>query len=189
VVKNVAGYDYGRLHHGAAGSLGVLLSMTLRLIANPPDRRAVWWSCDREELPARLPELRRAWGQDAVAELLVDRVAAVRYALPGPGLVFRQFGPPEELHARMERTGAVDVSGRWPALLVRSLNAAEVCTASSLSVRDPGEDWIADLGNGLLRRAEPVPGSDVASPAALALKRVFDPHGIFPGLPGTEDAR
>lgn len=186
VVKNVAGYDYGRLHLGARGSLGLVLGMTLRLIARPMERRAVWWPCEREELPERLPALRTQWGQDAAAELLVDRVAAVRYGLPGPGLVFRQYGRAEHLEQRMERTGAVDVSQRWPTLLGRSLARARVTPASILSVRDPGEDWVADLGQGLLRLAAPEPDPGAPPDAALAIKQIFDPHGIFPELPGAE---
>jgi hypothetical protein len=186
VVKNVAGYDYGRLHHGAGGSLGLILSITLRLIARPADRRALWWPCEREALPDRLGALRNDWGQDAVAELLVDRVAAVRFGLPGPGLVFRQFGPPEELHARSERTRAVDVSARWPVILSRSLVRPVPMTASTLSVRDPGEDWVADLGNGLLRTPQGPAPTSTPGADAVAIKRIFDPHGIFPALPGAE---
>ncbi|RNL86174.1 FAD-binding oxidoreductase [Halostreptopolyspora alba] len=41
VVKNVAGYDLGKLHTGALGTLGVTTSVTLRLHPVPPARRAV----------------------------------------------------------------------------------------------------------------------------------------------------
>ena len=41
VVKNVAGYDLGKLYTGAHGSLGVLVSTTWRLHPLPPARGAV----------------------------------------------------------------------------------------------------------------------------------------------------
>lgn len=41
VVKNVAGYDLGKLYTGAHGSLGVVVSTTWRLHPVPPQRRAV----------------------------------------------------------------------------------------------------------------------------------------------------
>jgi hypothetical protein len=187
VVKNVAGYDFGRVHHGAAGSLGMLLDLTVRLIARPQRRVAVWWPCQREELSTRLPRIRELWGQDAVAEVLVDSVAAVRFGLPGPGLVFRQFGEDDVLQSRIVRTEAVDVSDRWARLLPRSRTPAIRMPLSTLSVRDPGRDWVADLGWGLLR---PVAGEpDTRRPpsaATIALKQVFDPHGIWPALPQAE---
>lgn len=41
VVKNVAGYDLGKLYTGAHGSLGVVVSTTWRLHPVPPQRRTV----------------------------------------------------------------------------------------------------------------------------------------------------
>ncbi|MBB4930274.1 glycolate oxidase FAD binding subunit [Lipingzhangella halophila] len=41
VVKNVAGYDLGKLHTGALGTLGVITSVTFRLHPVPPARRVV----------------------------------------------------------------------------------------------------------------------------------------------------
>jgi hypothetical protein len=190
VVKNVAGYDFGRLHHGARGSLGLILDITVRLVARPERQLAVWWACRHDELPARLPEIRAWWGNDAAAEILVDRVAAVRYGLPGPGIVFRQGGAAELLESRILRSDAVDVSARWSALLARSTAPARLGGPSMLSVQDPGEDWVADLGNGLLRKLDQaVPESSPPSAAALAIKHVFDPHGIWPDLPLQEGVR
>ena len=190
VVKNVAGYDFGRLHHGARGSLGLILDLTVRLVARPQRQVAVWWACRHDELPVRLPEIRASWGNDAAAEVLVDRVAAVRYGLPGPGIVFRQGGAAELLESRIRRSDAVDVSARWSALLARSTAPVRLCSPSTLSVQDPGEDWIADLGNGILRGVVPAaPVSGAPSAAALAIKQVFDPHGIWPELPVQDGVR
>ncbi|CAM3681469.1 FAD-binding oxidoreductase [Nocardiopsis rhodophaea] len=41
VVKNVAGYDLGKLHTGALGTLGLITSVTFRLHPIPPARRFV----------------------------------------------------------------------------------------------------------------------------------------------------
>jgi len=184
VVKNVAGYDFGRLHHAARGSLGLILDFTVRLAARPERQVAVWWACRHDELPARLPEVRAWWGHDAASEVLVDRVAAVRYGLPGPGIVFRQGGAAELLESRIRRSDAVDVSARWPSMLVRSTAPAVLCSASTLCIQEPGEDWVADLGNGVLRGlSHSATASGPPSAAALAIKHVFDPHGIWPELP------
>ena len=188
VVKNVAGFDFGRLHHGARGSLGLVLDLTLRLIARPAKRISVWWACDREALPRRLPELRDSWGHDAWAEVWVDRVAAARFGLPGEGIVFRQAGEPSLLVERMRRTNAAEVTDRWGELLAASMRPVRTCTVTTLSVQDPGADCVVELGFGQLRSG---PGSaDPASRpsrAALAVKRVMDPHGIWPALPGAEE--
>ncbi|RKZ18294.1 hypothetical protein DRQ53_00920 [bacterium] len=184
LVKNVAGYDFGRLHHAARGSLGLVLDLTVRLIRRPAARCAVWWPCRCDELAERLPEIRDAWGSDAIAEVCLDRVAAVRFGLPGAGVVIRHFGDPDLTAARISRSNAVDVSARWDELLARSSGAARPMPVSRLSVREPGQDWVADVGCGNLRQAGQRIITDSPSRAALAVKRVLDPHGIWPALPG-----
>ena len=187
VVKNVAGYDFGRLHHGARGSLGMVLDLTLRLIARPAQRVAVWWACEREDLPRRLPELREAWGQDAWCEICVDWVSAVRFGLPGAGIVFRQAGDPDLIAARIERTNAADVSHCWDSLLVAAARPGIAHPVSSLARGEYPKGWVAELGYGILRGgADPHTGGAAPSSAALSVKQVFDPHGIWPALPGQE---
>jgi glycolate oxidase FAD binding subunit len=46
VVKNVTGYDLMRLHHGALGSLGVIVSVNLKVIPKPSAQQAVIASYD-----------------------------------------------------------------------------------------------------------------------------------------------
>lgn len=44
VVKNVAGYDLMRLFTGSWGALGLITSLTLRTLPEPPQRRGLWLS-------------------------------------------------------------------------------------------------------------------------------------------------
>ncbi|MEO6906563.1 MAG: FAD-binding oxidoreductase [Abditibacteriaceae bacterium] len=44
VVKNVSGYDLGKLFIGSYGSLGFITSVTIRL--RPEEEQSSWWHCD-----------------------------------------------------------------------------------------------------------------------------------------------
>jgi FAD/FMN-containing dehydrogenase len=46
VVKNVAGYDLMKMHHGALGTLGAVVAATLRLRPLPAADVVAWTSCD-----------------------------------------------------------------------------------------------------------------------------------------------
>lgn len=49
VMKNVAGYDVSRLMCGALGTLGVLMTATLRLLPEPETEQTIVLSCSAEE--------------------------------------------------------------------------------------------------------------------------------------------
>lgn len=49
VVKNVTGYDMMRLHHGALGSLGIILSLNLKVIPKPQSERTAMATYDTLE--------------------------------------------------------------------------------------------------------------------------------------------
>ena len=125
VVKNVAGYDFGGLHYGARGSLGLILDLTVRLLARPQRSVAVWWACRHDELPRRLPEIRSSWGHDAAAEVLVDRVAAVRYGLPRARALEAVTSVPAEILGVSDRVGSLK-AGLDADIVVWNLNPLSV---------------------------------------------------------------
>ncbi|MDA2802920.1 FAD-binding oxidoreductase [Nocardiopsis suaedae] len=87
VVKNVAGYDLGKLHAGALGTLGIITSVTFRLRPVPPAAHTV---SARADDPARARELVASVQRSHTAPtaIEVDRPAAgavtVHVLLEGP---------------------------------------------------------------------------------------------------------
>lgn len=95
VVKNVSGYDIHRAMVGSFGSLGVIVSVCLKL-----------WPVPVDEATIRVPDL------DAVNKLI--RPLAVLESPDGVDLFV--WGTPEEIDAAVKRTGGVARRGLdWPA--------------------------------------------------------------------------
>ncbi len=203
VVKNVTGYDLHRLHVGAFGSLGVVVSVCLKLWPTPPAAAMV--AVDD------LDQARHAVRPLAVLE--VDHVIHVYV-----------WGTPEEVEAKAQRLGGKVESGhRWPAdpngtrrwsLRVPPASTTEAIRRLPdswryLAVHGVGDiraasegvegavdlrSWAESVGGHLVVTARP-PGEDVMDPwgeppPALALQRAlihqFDPRRVInPGrLPG-----
>lgn len=78
VVKNVAGYDTLRIHHGAGGAFGAIGDLVLRLRAIPEERGVTAVGVHWDELAEVLPGWRREVGADTVGELLLDAEASRR---------------------------------------------------------------------------------------------------------------
>lgn len=117
VVKNVAGYDVLRLHHGAGGGLGILSDLILRLRARSESRAARFLTAPWHELPDLLPEWRRRAGADAEGELILDAEAARRSGLgDAAGVCFIAEGRASVLRDWQKRVGGVEVGDRLPAL-------------------------------------------------------------------------
>ncbi len=94
VVKNVTGYDLHRLHAGAFGSLGVLVSVCLKLWPTPPATATVTVS-DLEQARAAVRPL----------AVLEDNESIKVYI----------WGTDEELRAKADRLGGVLEEGHsWP---------------------------------------------------------------------------
>ncbi len=84
VMKNVAGYDLVRLHHGARGAFGVITDLTMRLEALPQSAAAFALQTRREEIPEALAARRLpAASMDPVVQLWLDGAAA-RWSGHGP---------------------------------------------------------------------------------------------------------
>jgi FAD/FMN-containing dehydrogenase len=82
VVKNVAGYDLARLHHGARGAFGLVLDLVVRLDARPPATRAARWPCPLAALRSRLASVRRpSTDRDPHVQAWVNGAAAQAHAL------------------------------------------------------------------------------------------------------------
>ncbi len=79
VMKNVAGYDVSRLQVGAFGTLGVLLSVSVRVLPVPPTERTVVQAVGPAEALARC----RTWARSAYpisATAYLDGLLRVRLA-------------------------------------------------------------------------------------------------------------
>ena len=101
VVKNVAGYDLGKLHTGALGTLGIITSVTFRLRPVPPAARFV---SARADSPARAREL--------AASVLRSHTAptAIEIDRPAGGAVTVHVlleGPEDGIRARVEEVSAL----------------------------------------------------------------------------------
>lgn len=100
VVKNVAGYDLGKLVVGSFGSLGVITRLHLRLRPRPPVDRAVSLSSeDASALLDAIGALRDARVDLAAAELLDPALATALGFLRGWTLLLRLHGTAERVAA------------------------------------------------------------------------------------------
>jgi glycolate oxidase FAD binding subunit len=96
VIKNVAGYDLGKLFCGSFGTLGVIAEVVLRVHPLPPATRTVALPCDAAE------------ALDAVGRLLAARLEPVALEWCDGTLLARFEGGPSSVERRAAATpGAV----------------------------------------------------------------------------------
>lgn len=212
LVKNVTGYDLHRLYCGSAGSLCVVLEVTLRLFAGfererlftiPAADRAgalrIAASVDAlrlDPLCLRCENVLDARGAWRVHVLLAGREAVVESARR---TLLGAHGDASEGAESIERLRDAEIApGRWPdsRFVGRPSRLGAVLaplpTDASMIV-DPAIAcawlWGAhDAGEAFFERRDVLPeGIGLAAELALRLKRSFDPGGLFAG--GTARAR
>ena len=207
VMKNVAGYDVSRLQAGAFGSLGLLLSVSLRLLPKPALERTCCFELDPDAGLDRM----REWARRALplsAACYTDGILRARVS-----------GAEAAVNAAVAELGgdlAGDDNGFWAQLRDHELaclrpSAAplrvSVPPAAQRPITDGLLDWggalrwfAASEGNDIAEQAQAAGGSSVrfgpgfacrvsASMAAplrclhARLKRAFDPQNVLnPGL-------
>ncbi len=158
VVKNVAGYDLGKLFSGSRGRLGLIARVALRLHPRPPaqatvvvetdDPRAVWQELTRSQLEPSAVDLLPG----KVALLFEGPPAAVEAQLAGAPGELADVAVWEE-SARLQQDATARAPYAWQDCL--------------LARPGPGHAYLAD--------GAPHPWS----PLAQRVRASFDPDGIL----------
>lgn len=202
VMKNVAGYDVSRLMTGARGTLGVILSASVRLLPAPETEETLFRACNAVEAG----ELNRRWARAPLpitGTCYVGGVQHVRLSGSATGVAgarddmgLRETGDPGIWAAvRDHGHGFFDTDGTLTRLTLPQ--GSRFDDDSALIEWAGCQAWLhgepADLPDGALATAL-VPGEGArrrpAVDAATAkyaarIKDAFDPHGIFnPGMNG-----
>jgi len=203
VIKNVAGYDLGKLFAGSFGTLGLAVSIAMRLHPRPEETATAWGgSADPGVLAgaaaalARLPLeadcLDVAWHDDA-GRLLVRfggaaaerQAGAVAERLRAAGLDDVEASADDDAlwvaqrDGQRSRDGAVlKVSGR-PAELPDVLAAAREANARVVGRAALGLSWVTLEGDDLVARAEAV--RTALAPRACTLQDA--PEAVRGALP------
>jgi glycolate oxidase FAD binding subunit len=86
VVKNVAGYDLGKLHIGALGTLGVITQVTLKVRPRPETSALVTLGCRAGELATLLMQVHEGRTRPVCVEALNARAARALAAEVGVSL-------------------------------------------------------------------------------------------------------
>jgi glycolate oxidase FAD binding subunit len=198
VVKNVAGYDMVRLHHGAAGCYGILTDLTIKLEALPESGVELGLPCPCKELEEVLAASRApATALDPVAQLWCDPSASALVGLPGEGTLLLQAegwsGPVGEWEGVLPRTPvAVSLED-----ILQRLDAAAAWRGhwqvGSRVAMGPGAEWSErwrERGFGLWMVVDLLAGGatifaeDVREPLGEALGELLHLGGRLYGAPG-----
>lgn len=204
VVKNVTGYDIPRLHMGAFGSLGVIVSVCLKLWPNPPAAATVKvddvQSASSIARPLAVLEENQGirvlvWGTDAEVESKVDRLGGV--SQPGHDW---PSDPPGDFRWSLRLPPALTSEGirrmppDWRYLAVHGVGEIRAASGSKEGAADL-RAWAESSGGHLVVADAPSDSLDGfdpwgAPPQGLRLQRdliaQFDPARVInPGrLPG-----
>lgn len=179
VVKNVAGYDLGKLFCGSAGRLGLVARVCVRLHPRPVAARTLVVPVERPDEAQRLAQ---AVHRSTLVPSAVDALWPGRLALLFEGserAVEAQLAEAQALLGGSEEEGAV-----WAALAERQLAARGRVSFP------PGElarflaEWpeaLVRVGVGCAYLAEPAPDEPDATLAGLLerLRAELDPLGVL----------
>ena len=180
VVKNVAGYDLGKLYTGAHGSLGVVVSTTWRLHPRPPAVRAV--VVDLPDAAAAGPAalaLHRSTLTPSAVELVAGGGRSAQLVVLFEGLeasVTSQAGVAAQLIGGRVTASPPDGFGRRPGGpedLVLRLAFAPASLAPVLTALPAGSHVVASAGSGIAYVAAP---ADAGAAALPALRAALAPH-------------
>jgi glycolate oxidase FAD binding subunit len=191
VIKNVAGYDLGKLFSGSFGTLGLVVSVAVRLHPRPDQTATAWGAGDDPavlaaaaaalaRLPLEADSLDVAW-RDGAGRLLVRfggaaaerQAAAVGDRLRAAGLAEVQATADDaglwvaQRDGQRSAEGAVlKVAGR-PADLQRVLAAATDAGASVVGRAAQGLSWVTLEGDDLPARIDAVRAALAPRPCTL----------------------
>jgi glycolate oxidase FAD binding subunit len=196
VIKNVAGYDLGKLFAGSFGTLGLAVNVSVRLHPRPEETATAWGSspdpgviagaaATLARLPLEADCLDAAW-RDGAGRLLVRfggaaaerQAGAVVERLRTAGLDDVQWSADDDALWAAQRDGqrsadgaVVKVSGR-PADLAAVLDAARDAGASVVARAGIGLAWLTLAGDDLPARVDAVRAA--LAPRACALQDAPD---------------
>ena len=195
VVKNVAGYDLGKIFIGAGGSLGILLEATFKLLPRPRSERFLHRTCSPgPELQATLTAIKQSSLRPSVIDLF--RLGN----LPKPSdhvvVVLGFSGTQAEVESQASHANSLEFSQTidlgydrdfWSSRTRASVMTVSVAPSSiGSAIKDlAAQPFISRAGTGILYTAQR--GELRKPPQNSALeertKRAFDPKHILPRLP------
>jgi len=165
-VKNVSGYDLPRLLVGSLGTLGLLAEVILRALPVPP--AAQWLAGD---------------GDPFAAFDVLYRPSSILWNGSHAWILLE--GDPSDVAAEADRVAPLGFSPAEGGPRIPAAGRESMRPADLPGLAGTGGEWLAEVGVGLVHRAEPVAAGAVApANAALmaALKQRLDPVGrLNPG--------
>jgi D-lactate dehydrogenase (cytochrome) len=174
IMKNVAGYDLTKAFVGSRGTLGLLIDVSLKVVAQPRARRTLLVPVEQVEQGLRYGTRLLNLTLNASAVLLCKGVSDPTFPESAYVLVYTAEGIPEDVEAELEQVSALlreeqapepiessEITGTslW-AMLLRQTTPDEMIVRAGVPVKDitaygtsfmPAEDnCVIDLGSGFL---------------------------------------